>query len=584
MPGDQQVILSLEALRSRLQDGFVSIPTAHMEAWTDEIATKRMINQVREVFDTPAPPSDPNAISASVAAFRRTGLVENFRDLKYVCLGAGSPDERGRTIVSDERLREKLFAAANASGDSRRQIKCLQALLRGYWSFPLHADHTDEVALAGFRALGAWLERKRRALESSPGRKPGWMSPLSEHSNLLGSNPCERYGPSLLEGNTAPLRSAVESLAIPTDSWVMQEAVLSQMKSASKLRDDDFKSVLDKLMPIATGKAGVFVPRALQTKCVALLVARYSRCSSAPEQRTLRDAAVSVIGNPWLRRASWDAAVVDSKGRPDDGAREMINGWLKRRLIGDFFELLSADGAGDTRRLDYWLRFEPFVEDMWFALGTDAQYRRGEEFEDFRHRARGRLLDLDQTTADNNAFVMRIGEYLAVEFGAKGNAFYLFRWETIPSTLSQKLLSGKERSSVSVHDLKNRKHIDRLIHRDSESAGLTWEQKFDDVICPLIGQRPNEPARRFGNAPRVKPAKTAPKRVAASGMRVDGMSSSFNMAALARFALRNDIKIDDHRPKGGALWVRTDDQSITVVLALRRWGFDYKAGKGWWKE
>lgn len=578
------MIEPIKALRSRLHAGFVPIPSAHLEAWTDEQATKRMIGQVRAAFDTPAPVSDPRAISASVAAFRRTGSVASFRDLKYVCLGAGSPDERGRAIISDERLRERLFVVADAEGDPRRQIKCLQALLRGYWNFPLHADQTDEAAIAGFRELGVWLERKRRSLGKLAGRKPSWMASLGEHSNLLGSEPCERYGPSLLRGDASLLRSAVELLAIPSDSWVMQEAVYSQITSATKLRDEDFKSVLDKLLSIATGKVGVFVPKSLQIKCVALLVARYSRCSATTEQMALRDAAVAVIGNPWLRRASWDAAVVDSKGRPDDGAREMINGWLKRRLIGDFFELLSADGAGDTRRLDYWLRFEPFVEEMWFALGPDAQSRKGEEFDDFRHRARGHLLDLDQTTADNNAFVMRIGEYLAVEFGAKGNAFYLFRWETISSTLSQKLLSGKERSSVSVHGLKNRNHIDRLIHRDSESAGLTWEQKFDGVICPLIGRRPNEPARRLGQATKAKVTKAVPKRVVASASGADGLSSSVSMADLAKFAVNWGIRIEDLRSKGGALWVRSDDRITAVAYALRRWGFNYKTGKGWWKE
>jgi hypothetical protein len=579
------MIASIEILRSRLRTTFIPIPTAHQEAWTDEAATKRMIGQVRAVFDTPAPSSDPRAIAAAVAAFRRSGTAASFRDLKYVCLGAGSPDERGRSLISDGRLREKLFAAADAAGDIRRQTKCLQALLRGYWTFPLHDELTDGVALEGFKAMGGWLERKRRSLEKTTGRKPGWMVPLGEHSNLLGPDLCEKYGPSLLQGDASFLRSAVSVIGNP---WLRRAAwdsavVDSKGRPDDGARDDDFKSVLDKLLPIATGKVGVFVPKALQVKCVALLVARYSRCSASTEQMALRDAAVSVIGNPWLRRAAWDSAVVDSKGRPDDGAREMINGWLKRRLIGDFFELLSADGAGDTRRLEYWLRFEPFVEDMWFALGPDAQSRRGEEFDDFRHRARGRLLDLDQTTADNNAFVMRVGEYLAVEFGAKGNAFYLFRWESIPSNLSQKLLSGRERSIVSIHGLKNRNHIDRLIHRDSESAGLTWEQKFDEVICPLIGQRPEEPARRLGHASKPR-AKTSVKRIAAGLTGGGGLSSSVSMADLAKFAANWKVSMEDMRPKGGALWVRTDDRIGAVAYALRQWGFNYKAGKGWWRE
>lgn len=309
------MIDSIEVLRSRLRATFIPIPMVHHDAWTDEATTKRMITQVRAVFDTPAPPSDPRAISAAVAAFRRTGFAASFRELKYVCLGAGSLDERGRSLISDERLRGKLFAAADAAGDTRRQTKCLQALLRGYWTFPLHAESVDEVAVEGFRAVGAWLERKRRSLHKTTGRQPGWMTPLGEHSNLLGSDPCEKYGPALLQGDASSLRSAVESLAIPTDSWVMQEAVYSQLRSASKLRDEDFRSVLDRLLPIATGKGGVFIPKALQIKCVALLTSRYSRCSATTEQMALRDAAVTIIGNPWLCRAAWDSAVVDSRDR-----------------------------------------------------------------------------------------------------------------------------------------------------------------------------------------------------------------------------------------------------------------------------
>ena len=65
--------------------------------------------------------------------------------------------------------------------------------------------------------------------------------------------------------------------------------------------------------------------------------------------------------------------MLDQAGKPDDEAREMILGWLRRRLIKDFFELLSEDRAAEPRRLNYWLRFEPAIEDMWFVLGSQAR-------------------------------------------------------------------------------------------------------------------------------------------------------------------------------------------------------------------
>ncbi|RUQ40668.1 MAG: hypothetical protein EKK69_04795 [Candidatus Competibacteraceae bacterium] len=494
MPNHQQIIDPLEQLRSLLRTTFIPIPKSGQGTWTDDAAIRRMISQVRAAFDISALPSDPGAISAAVAAFRRSGTAVGFRNLKYACLGASNPDERGCSLIAEEGLREKLFAAADAAGDTRRQIKCFQALLRSYWTFPLYDESTNAVAIRGFRALGTWLECKRRSLDKMTERKPDWMAPLAEHSNLLGADPCGKYGPALLQGDTASFRSALETLAIPTDSWILQEAIYSQMRTASRLRDDNFKAMLDKLLPIVTGKTDMFIPQKLQTRCMALLVSRYSRCAVTTEHMALRDAAVSIIGNPWLCRVAWDSDVVDSMGRPDDRAREMINGWLKRRLIGDFFELLSVEGRSDPRRLDYWLRFESFIEDMWFALGSEAQNCRSEAFKDFQHRARGRLLNLTHTTANNNAFIMRIGEYLAIEFGAKGNAFYLVRWDSIPATLLQNLLSGNERSDVSIHGLKHHNHICRLIH--TKNTVPTWEQNFDNTISSLIGRRPEEPARK----------------------------------------------------------------------------------------
>ena len=232
--------------------------------------------------------------------------------------------------------------------------------------------------------------------------------------------------------------------------------MFAQVNAATTLEDEGFKEKLLQLLLMAVGNGGVKTSEALRIRCVASLVSRYAGCKDRSEHVELRDAAVSTVGNPWLRRENWDAWVVNDKGKPDDLAREMVNGWLKRRLISDFFMLLSIGEKGDQRRLAYWLRFEPFIGDMWFALGTDAQKERGEHFDDFRSRAKGRLLDLEGATSDNNAFVMRIGEHLAVEFGAKGNAFFLFRWDSLDESLVSTLTSGINRARVKPPELKGR--------------------------------------------------------------------------------------------------------------------------------
>ncbi len=165
----------------------------------------------------------------------------------------------------------------------------------------------------------------------------------------------------------------------------------------------------------------------------------------------MRDLAIHHIGNPWLKRASWDAYV------KNDDARQMIDSWLKRRLITDFFALLSEDGSADQRRLNYWLRFEPVIQDMWFVLGHHARFASSTDFIVMRKRMEGRLHYLSgQGPAFNNAFLMKIGPYLVVEFGVSGNATYIFHAEDSGIDFS--------RRDIGLSQLKSKNHVGRLIH------------------------------------------------------------------------------------------------------------------------
>ncbi|MCS6325515.1 MAG: hypothetical protein H8K06_00210 [Nitrospira sp.] len=574
------MMADLDFLRSQL-DVMFSRALHSREHWGESQAMSRALKEIRQRHDSPAECINERTIAMAVADFMKTGQLSTFRDLKYVCLGAASIDKNGQCLLAERSLRDKLLALCKETDEPRRQMKCFQSLLRSYWSFPLNSSDLQVEARDGWIVLRAWLAKQQKSLDAIA-TKPEWFIVISRHLNLLDDNPCDRYGPALLRGDGTELDRAIKELAIPTESWVMEEAILAQIKAASTLGDADFNDALPQMVALAQGKAGVDVSKPLATRCVSLLVTRYARCASTPEHMGLRDAAISVIGNPWLRRTSWDAHVRDDKGRPNHAAREMINGWLKRRLIRDFFELLSADGTGDTRRLDYWLRFEPVIDDMWFALGANARDRRGESFNDFRHRARGRLLGLDQTTSDNNAFVMRIGEYLAVEFGVTNHAFFLFRWDRLPPVLTQVLTSGKERAFVSIHSLKSSENQDRLIHRDQPSSALSWEQKFDAVICPLIGSHPQEGPRRLGYS---KPAHAPPWNSSVSrGNRTPMQEEQFNWPEFEKFIARHRLQIEDRRLKGGALWVRAADILAVIADPLKNWGFRYKPGKGWWKE
>lgn len=542
IPALQQLALGLNRV--------FAVAARHPETWFDPRGIEQAKEQVIRDHGGASMAVDRRTIMASVEDFRRSGEAASFRELKYVCLGIGSMDASGWCVLSDVRLRRAAIGLVDGQEAVHRKLRCFQALLSAYLSFPL--SRADAKAEAGWLELRAWLHRQRLTLLGKLENRPKWFDGLDRHAELLTAAPCEKFGLDLLRGDASGLDDARSSLAIEADSWVMEAAVLAHMKAAARLDDRRFKEALPRLVQIATGQAGVKVGDLLRVKCVALLVSRYSKSAAAPEHPVLRDASVSVIGDPWLRKAKWDAHVVLDDGSPDRQAREMVFGWLKGRLIQDFFELLSAEGSGDRRRLAYWLRFAPFVDDMWFALGPYAQSRNDLSFREFRDRAKGRLLDLEATTSDNNAFVMRIGAYLAIEFGSKGNAFFLLEWDKLPKAVANALSSGRARESIDIFSLKPRIHVLKKSHMDAPTALKSWEQKFDDDLIPTLGVKPDE-----------RPA---------------------CVPDLEELLKGRDIAVADTRASGGSLKLTPDERLAPIARQLSALGMVRRSTRGWFKE
>jgi hypothetical protein len=122
----------------------------------------------------------------------------------------------------------------------------------------------------------------------------------------------------------------------------------------------------------------------------------------------------------------------------------------------------------------------------------------------------------------------------------------------LPPKISQKLQSGRERVDLAVHELKNRSYaFEWKSHIDSPVSLVSWEQKFDEIVCPLNGKRPLQ-----------KPAFVPELEDILRTHKVDGQ---------------------DLREKGGALWVLCDNSLASINKKLTNLGFAYKDGKGWWR-
>jgi hypothetical protein len=251
----------------------------------------------------------------------------------------------------------------------------------------------------------------------------------------------------------------------------------------------------------------------------------------------------------------------------------MVADWLKLELLQQFFGLLAEDGANDKRRLRFWERYIESIDDMYFALGGYAGTNRSRDFVELRKKMSGRVLDLHAGgTARNNAFIMRMGNYVVVEFGVRGNACFIFEHRYLPFDLNRPAVAGDKTA------LKHDSHVERLRHVDS-TAGY-WEQQFERTLRRLVHVQPTAKGKRIDHSTSALGAQR--QKITATNPRADQASNS--RTELERFAATRGLNIRDFTGQRGNLWVLTDQSDESVNSQLLEWGFRYKPSKGWWRE
>lgn len=583
----------LDTLRARLHEQTAPHHIFPATVWGNPHAMTAVLKRIRQELGSEGVETiDIDRVKVALAKFSKTQEVENFTQLKYLCHGLLLPvDGKGGALIDRESLFDRLLAIVISRQKQTKQFrKCFQGLLGGYFAFDLHSTAVNSGAL-NWRTLRTFLSVHLPRIMTATlerGSVPEWLQVLSEHKNLLGESPCECYSNDLVKGNTDPLKGVCVGLGITATSWVWTEALMAYVGQVCSSGDREFQDGLLGLLKLVNGQSDLKLPDHLANKTVAKVVIRYSACVSKPEQNELRDACVARIGNPWLNRTAWDAHV------GHEPARLMVEGWVKRRLIRDFFQLLAHDGSADVRRLNYWLKWEPQITDMWFVLGAGARRNQTAALDNVRKRMGSAARKLADSDDQNNAFVMRIGPLLAIEFGMTGNACYIFAASEFNSNLNQEWLDSKR-------DLKQSNRRKWLTHQHQ------WEPKFDVALKELLRTVPSTKGDlKFG---KVQPAAgvIAPHSLTVSPHASTPMPKSpaeyLSKNALSSRALSGGpltesdfeflmskcedlgVEWEDNRKKNGAFWVMVPDRVSDKIFTdtLERIGFNFAPNsKGFW--
>lgn len=502
---------------------------------------------------------------AAVRRFWDSQEVASFRDAYLLSWSLSLPHRPQGACIMEEshRLQRVLDGVDDWLDRPKAYRRCYLGLVTNYFTYDAMREGVAPAVVRNWQRLREYLyERNQRIRDDR--FNPEWVDTAIDNRQLFTKQPYEPYVDALLRGDSGVIHHLCVQLGINQASWFLRELILAQVKGATRLSDDQFQALLSRLLGLLAAN------EVLRDRGMIAVLDRYARIAGTPLHPDLRDHAVRWWGNPWLpsNRTRW--------GGVEPATRAMVADWLKLEFIETFFTKLAEDGLGDPRRMNFWKRYVKSIEHIEFALGSTARYSRDPDLVELRKKMVGLIRKLDVSGA-NNAFIMHMGPFVAVEFSGKGNAFYGYARKSVPFDITQPL-----RLEVDGHN--SLKHsaqaIIRLSHKDGIHNWDKWEPMFEATLRKEFRIAPSATAPEYGRTTRPRTAAPSP---ASDAHRVVAAPGAYSRAALTTFARENGLTIDDKTTNGGNLWVRVDGTDEVVTRVLTQWGFRNRPGKGWWR-
>lgn len=504
---------------------------------------------------------------AAVRRFWDTQEVSSFRDAYLLSWGLCLPHRPEGECVLDDRPRlERVLAGADDwTKKPTAYRRCYQGLVKSYFSYAPTQTKETESRYNNWRYLREYLLERNDCIKD-PRAAPDWVGTAIENKRIFTSEPYGPYVDALLWGDLSVVDVLCERLHIGKASWFLKRLVLAQVKRAVQLDDKDFLSILPRLLNVLAEN------EVLRDSGLISLLDRYVDVSAAPWHARLQELTVNWWGNPWLpsNETRW--------GGVSPEARAMVSEWLKAEIIETFFTMLAEDGSADPRRMKFWKQYVKSIDHMEFALGSHARNSTDPDFVALRKKMTGLTCYLE-TSGANNAFIMKMGNLVVVEFSGMGNALYGYDVRGGLPFDSSKVLRLPTDAKNSLKQ-KSRSVLWES-HTDGAGSWSKWEQNFESILQRDFGVEPQK------NTPTPRKVTQQPERPApipqVSRPIVPVSNGSYSRDGLNKLSELMGFQVHDKSALGGSLWARTDASNKDVARVLKSWGFTHKAGKGWWK-
>ena len=509
----------------------------------------------------------------AVQRFWMSMRIDSLRDGRLVSFGMCLPNvPQGQSIIEDSsRFPALLQGVDRWLPEPKKFRRCYQGLMSNYFAYDAHTPSTSPIGKENWITLRSYLNEHSKYITDA-GDCPEWVTCILEHRTLFGNAPCEPYAAAMLRGESEQIDNLRVRLCIDDTSWFVRDLVIAQIKAATGKTDDDFIGLLPQLIQMISSN------HVLRDSCMVFLLDRYARIPQTPLQQRLRDAAVEWWGNPWLpsNNMRW--------GGVSPPARAMVTEWLKLEFIEAFFTLLAEEGNADRRRMNFWKRYVHAIGNIQFALGSSARYSRSRDFVELRKKMKGLIIELSDSQGSNNAFIMTMGNLVAVEFSGETNAFYGYNASRdLPFDLAAPVVSRKN----APNSLKSSSRMLWMQHQDGIRGWHQWEQMFEATLRENFDIVPMTEVEAGARIRRTTPSVSEEQNILTPLLGVEPIDTShsipYTRQNLDEFARINRINVEDKTMVGGNLWVRVSSDVSNINRTLVNWGFQYRTGKGWWK-
>lgn len=335
------------------------------------------------------------------------------RDVRAAARHVFSHDEQGRRIADDAKRLTGLLTHSGATSSAQAIKNFATAFVAGF-----DGDRPEAMEKLANHINGAAAERRLETVDT-------WIG-----AGLIDARKGAQKLTAKVLSSGAPVADTYAALRIPDmiRGEGLSRAAFSHACSYVRERAAQSPSLIDTLIDWATqsgdadeGRIQARFPDKVAETVNALLLPWRSGAPDKDVERKVRNFVIAAVGDPRFAGSSAQWADVD------EGARQVLTGWLTRASVVQFFDIVSQTmRMPDEKRMwryrrKFWSAYLPHITNAWVAFGAQGEHLAREtarRTEDNSFKQFGRLHG--SVAGTHAVLVVTIGDLTIAEWSHSG--------------------------------------------------------------------------------------------------------------------------------------------------------------------